>query len=193
MSMNSNTTIRPLSILVCSIGLCLTSLPSKAAVSGSSADNGNGTFTYSYIVDNSGGSFDVVDFALDFNFPNAQIDWNQLDVAGGGEVTVANGNWIAEAGIPVIGLSSQDFLSIAPAGDVQVGSSLSGFSFVSALAPGTVAYFEFGALGESAFGSTVGPAVLAGVPDGSSCLTLLSISLGLVASGRRRFISDWRA
>lgn len=169
--------------------LCCAGYQAQAIVIGSSTDNGNGTFTYSYTVDNTVGAADIFAFSLEFNFPSGQIDWNQLDVAGGGDVTVPNLNWIAQAGVPVIGMSSQDFLSLLTAGDVTTGTSLSGFSFISALAPGSITYyFEFDTVGGSASGNTVGPlAGGASVPDSGSSLAFLSISFGVLASVRRRF------
>ena len=170
-------------ILGCAL-LCIAPSRSQAILIGMSANNGNGTFTYSYTVDNTSGTFDIVAFSLEFNFLSSLIDWNQLDIAGGGSVNVADVNWIAQAGTsPNVGISSQDFFSINPASDVLMGTSLSGFSFISALAPGSMTYyFEFGASAESASGTTVGPvsAAIASVPDGGSSLALAFVSLSCI-------------
>jgi hypothetical protein len=160
-------------------------MPLKAAVVGSSADNGDGTYTYSYQIDNTGGSFDSIGFSLDFDFTSIFIDWDQFDTFSGGSVNVPNANWLAQAGIPVTGLSAQDFLSIDPAGDVLIGSTLGGFSFISALAPGDVSIYEFGASGESSSGLTVGPTAAAGVPEGGNTLGYLLAASALVVSGRK--------
>lgn len=170
--------------------ICFTTGSAHAVVIGSAVDNGNGTYTYSYTIDNTGGTFDTVAFSLEFSFLSSLIDWNQSDVAGGGDVVVPNLNWIAQAGVPTIGVSAQDFFSIDPSGDVLVGDSLSGFSFISALAPGVITYFfQYGAGGESASGNTVGPVPGGGntgggggnnVPDAGSSAALLIASFSCV-------------
>ena len=161
--------------------LCAGAPSARAILIGSSADNGNGTYTYSYRIDNLAGTFDIVAFSLEFNFLGSQIDWNQMEVGSGGGVNVPNANWIAQTGTPLLGLSAQDFLSIAPAGDVFTGTSLSGFSFTSAFAPGNVTYFyEFGALGESETGLTVGPMAANAVPEGGSSIAFRGAHFSLV-------------
>jgi hypothetical protein len=137
---------------------------SFGAISGSFVINGDGTVTYSYVVDNTAGSFEISLWSLDFGFPTP--DWNQLDVPSGGDVEIPDLNWFATAGVPVTGISAQDFLAIDPAGDVPTGQSLSGFSFTSHYLPGQIAFLEFSADGISAGGTTVGPAFLLSVPDG---------------------------
>jgi hypothetical protein len=145
----------------------LSTLSANALVSGSSLDNLDGTYTYSYRIDNTAGTFDISAWSLEFPF--LLPDWDPLDTFSGGDVSVPNLSWFASAGIPVSGLSAQDFLSLDPAGDVLVGNSLDGFSFVSAFAPGTIPYHEFSPLGDSASGNTVGPALrVVAVPDGGA-------------------------
>src|SRR5690349_542371 len=78
--------------------------------------NADGTVTYFYQVDNVNGSFDVAAWSLEFGFTTP--DWNQTETASGGGVTVPNSHWIADPGIPVIGQSAQDFLSLDLGGDV---------------------------------------------------------------------------
>lgn len=174
------------------VGVVLVSLGHPAAdagVVGSAQANGNGTYTYSYTVDNTGGTFDVFAWSLEFNIPVGQIDWNQLDQAGGGDVVVPNADWIAQAGVPTLGgLSAQDFFSLDPLADVLIGNKLTGFSFVSAFPPVQTVYtLEFGALGDSITGTTVGPGRgSTGVPDSGT--TWLLFALGAVGVGglRRR-------
>ena len=146
-----------------------------ASVIGSALDNGDGTFTYSYTVDNSLGSFDVSAFSLDL--PLANHDWDPNDTGIGGDVTVPF-NWIAAEGIPVTGLFAQDFISLDPSSDVLVGAKLGGFSFKSTLQPGTVTAYEFSAFGDSSTGSTTGPA--RAVPEPRAAL-VFSLGLLLVA------------
>ena len=134
--------------------------------------NGDGTVTYSYEVDNVGGSFDVAAWALEFGFPTP--NWNQVDVFSGGDVTVPNVNWFADAGTPVVGQSAQDFLALSPAGDVVVGQSLRGFSFTTTFLPGTITYDEFSATGDSITGTTIGP--ISTVPEGDGPLEAIAFA-----------------
>ena len=127
-----------------------------------------------------------VAWTLDFNIVP---DWDQLDTAAGGDVIVPNASWIAQAGIPVAATAAQDFFSLDPGADVLTGTSLSGFSFTSSHAPGQVDYFEFGALGESARGTTVGPVGSAPVipePSTFAVWSLLSLTVGGACGWPRR-------
>ena len=154
------------------------SAPAFGNIIGSDVVNGDGTVTYSYIVDNLGGSFDVAAWSLEFGFPAP--DWNQLDNFSGGGVTVPNENWFADAGIPVTAQTAQDFLSLAPDGDVAAGHSLAGFSFTSKFLPGTVDYSEFSADGRSISGTTIGP--VSSVPEGNGPFEALAFG-AVVAIG----------
>ena len=158
------------------LALVLFASPAPASIIGSALDNGDGTFTYSFEVDNSSGSFDVSSFSLDL--PLATHDWDPNEIASGGDVTVPD-NWFAAEGIPVTGLFAQDFVSLDGSSDVLAGSKLDGFSFKSSYAPGAVNYYEFSAVGDSATGSTTGPAA-APVPEPGAAL-VFSLGLGLVA------------
>ena len=154
-------------------------------VIGSSADNGDGTFTYSYVVDNSAGSFDVAAWSLEFGF--AFPDWNQKSVLDGGDVEVPNAHWFAEPGTPVTGLSTQDFLTIDPDGVVPVGAKLDGFSFTSAHGPGLITFYEFSAAGDFATGTAIGPMGAVSVPEPcTASLIAAGASMALAAGGRRR-------
>ena len=154
---------------VIALALVAGASPADATIVGSSAANGDGTFTYSYTVDNAAGDFDVSAWSLEFAF--ATPDWNPLDVTSGGDVAVPNLDWVADVGIPTSGASAQDFLSLDPSGDVAVGAALGGFSFTSSIAPGTVLYREFSALGDSVAGTTVGPRL---VPEPSALVCVLA-------------------
>jgi hypothetical protein len=136
---------------------------SQAVVIGAFTANPDGTFTYAYTVNNSGGAFDIGAWSLDLGI--ALPDWDQLDTLSGGSVSIPNAGWFAAPGIPISGQSAQDFISLDPASDVAVGSVLSGFSFTSRFAPGPATYREFSGSGDEASGQTVGPAV-ASVPEG---------------------------
>jgi hypothetical protein len=158
--------------------------PAFGLINGSFVVNGDNSVTYSYEVDNSGGSFDIAIWALEFSIVP---DWNQLD-APFGDVTVPNQDWVASAGIPASGLTAQDFLSLGAVGDVLINSTLSGFSFTSVFLPGPIEYHEFSATGESATGQTIGPAVApAAVPDSSSRAieAMALIFLAAVSAGRK--------
>jgi hypothetical protein len=135
----------------------------------SSVSNGDGSVTYSYLVDNTGGSFDVAGWSLEFGF--SIPDWIQSDTANHGDVTVANANWFADKGTPVTGDSAQDFISLSVDGDVKVGTMLGGFSFTSKFLPGLITFEEFSADGGSIVGTTVGP--ISSVPDNGPIRPLL--------------------
>lgn len=147
-------------------------VPASGAVIGTHLLNGDGTVTYSYVVDNASGSFDISAWSLDLNV--LLPDWDQLDVFSGGGVDVPTADWFASAGVPVTGLSAQDFLSLSPLGDVLIGQIVGGFSFTSNFLPGTVTYLEFSATGESNVGTTVGPAFAAQVPDAGGGLAMIA-------------------
>lgn len=161
---------RCVALAVVAVGLLQT--PSaRAFVTGSVVDNLDGTYTYSYLVNNSAGTFDIAIWSLEFPF--LMPDWDTFDTLSGGDVTVPNSGWLAGTGVPIAGLSAQDFLSLDPSADVLVGATLGGFSFTSAFAPGTIPFREFSALGDSASGTTVGPAERApSVPDGGPGVVL---------------------
>jgi hypothetical protein len=171
-------------------GAVLLTLPFQlnAIIIGSATDNGDGTYTYDYTVDNTAGTFDVFAWTLEFDLAPTDIDWDQFDSSFGGDVVVPNVDWVAQEGIPALGGSSaQDFQSISFAGDVLIGETLSGFSFVSSHAPSTAVFtVEFGIFGESATGTTVGPGLASAVPDGGSTLGLLFLGVTLVGIMRIR-------
>lgn len=153
---------------------CGVPLAAQAAVlvSGTATDNGNGTFTYAYTVNNTSGAFAVMGWSLDLNFGPGSRDWDPDDVGFGGDVVVP-ANWMALSGIPVIGSTAQDFLSFASATDVAIGATVGGFSFVSALPPGTVPVYAFGLGGESdKNGTTTGPMIIP-EPTGAAVLVVL--------------------
>jgi hypothetical protein len=148
----------------------------QGAITGTALDNGNGTFTYSYQVNNSG-TFDIFAWSLELNLASSQIDWSQTETASGGGVKVPNADWIAQAGIPTLGgRSAQDFLALTSV--ITSGGSLSGFSFVSHFAPGTTTTVEFGVNGESTTGSTVGPTISA-VPEPAATASVACLALAV--------------
>lgn len=151
------------------------SLSAQSEVSGSFVINGDGTITYFYTLNNQSGTFDLAAWSLDLDIPSP--DWDPTDTFSGGDVTVPDLLWFADAGIPVTGTFAQDFLALDPAGDVPVGAVLAGFSFTSSLPPGPVTYHEFSALGDSASGTTVGPT--AAVPEASTWVS--GLTLGMLA------------
>lgn len=160
--------------------------PISAEIIGSFVLNADGTVTYTYQVDNTAGLFDIAAWSLEFDF--ASPDWIPLDSLSGGDVDIPNALWFADAGIPILGSSAQDFLSLDPAGDVLVGDLLAGFSFTSHFQPGTVTFHEFSAIGDSFSGSTVGPvAPTVAVPEGGTWIAGQFL-VGLAAWGlyRRR-------
>lgn len=138
-------------------------LSASGEIIGSFVLNGDGTATYFYRVDNRAGLFDIAQWSLEFEFANP--DWNQRDTFSLGEVTVPDPNWFADAGLPILGQSAQDFLSLDPSGDVLIGAVLGGFSFTSSYLPGAVTYYEFSALGESMSGTTIGPVAVPVIPE----------------------------
>ena len=155
-----------------------------ATIIGTSVDNGDGTYTYSYEVDNTDGAFDVAVWSLEFAF--APPDWDQLDAFSGGDVSVPN-DWFAGVGVPFAGLSAQDFVSLDSGGDVLVGDILAGFSFTSSYQPGLVDWAEFASAGDSASGRTIGPVFVHAVPEpGGGLLWVGAGALMLLLTPRRR-------
>ena len=153
--------------------------------------NDDDSFTYSYEIVN-GGDFPIFQWSLVFPFDELQRDWDPLNVSLGGDVIVPLGDsgtffddW--EAGAPSILFASggfaQDFTTLSPLGfgDVLPGESLSGFSFVSSLAPGEVGFTVFGPGGESNSGVVIGPAI----PEPSSLLLLVLFAIQPLFTRRR--------
>ena len=169
------------------IGCILGAIPADAEVLGTYVVNGNGTVTYTYQVDNTAGSFDVSLWSLEFPF--ATPDWNQLDTLTGGSVSIPNAHWVADAGVPVGGLSAQDFLSLDPAGDVVAGFLVGEFSFTSSYLPGPIAFFEYSPLGDFVTGTTTGPAILpptAAIPEAGGWWA------GVALTGLAALSARWR-
>jgi len=170
-----NTLFRKVYSATAGLLLLMAALPLRAGIIGTSAPNPDGSYTYSYEVANPSDVFSISYWSLEFNF--ATPDWDQADNFAGGGVTVPDAQWWAMAGIPVSGLSAQDFLSLSPYADVWAGSRLSGFSFTSWFAPGMVTFTGFAPHG-SAFtqGSTVGPSSVGApaVPEGSGPYALMA-------------------
>jgi len=145
-----------------------------ATITANVADNGDGTFTYSYTVDNSGGSFDIAAWSLEFDF--AVPDWNQLDVPTGGDVSIPNINWSADKGIATPGHSAQDFFTFTSSDDVKINATLGGFSFTSHFSPGDILFSEFSEDGFFSNSGTVkGPSSGTAVPDGGMGVGLLAL------------------
>jgi len=161
----------------------------KAVIIGSVVGNTDGSFTYTYTVNNTAGLFAVAAFSLEFDFVAAERDWNPEDLLLGGDVTTNLGDplaplddWTADAGIPFSGLSAQDFFAVGPLGegDVLIGETLGGFSFTSNFAPGQVTATGFGPAGESTVSQTIGPAV----PEPTS-VALLGLASAFLFRRRR--------
>jgi hypothetical protein len=174
-----NTFIRPSRNITVILAVLTASSAALGNIIGSDVVHGDGTVTYSYIVDNSSGTLNVAAWSLEFGFSHP--DWNRLDVTFGGDVTVPilppPGGWSADVGTPVVGQSAQDFLSLGASSDVAIGQSLLGFSFTSKFLPGMVTYFEFSASGDSLTGTTIGP--VSTVPEGNGPVN--AIALGVIA------------
>ena len=165
------------------IALALVAVPGNFGnIVGSSAPNADGSVTYSYIVDNTAGSFDVAAWSLEFGF--SLPDWIQSDTSQNGNVTVPNLNWFADKGTPVTGESTQDFISLNTDGDVKAGTTLEGFSFRSSFPPGLITFQEFSADGGSIMGTTVGP--ISSVPDKGPIRPLLVATLASFMFAIRR-------
>jgi hypothetical protein len=154
-------------------------------VVGTYTDNNDGTVTYFYKVDNRFGLQDVAMFSLEFAF--AAPDWNTDDEPAGGDVKVPN-DWFASLGIPIGGLSAQDFAGFVPGAEVTMGAILSGFSFTSSFRPGMVNWFEFPASGGlAAAGTTIGPAASHSLPESNLWAEGIALTalLAFGAIGRR--------
>lgn len=88
----------------------------------------------------------------------------------------------------IAGLGFINWFSLMPENDLPIGQTLTGFSFRSALGPGTIEFRTLGAdpvtgdVGQPVSGATVGPAA---VPEpGTLCLMALGLA-GLVVRHRR--------
>ena len=157
-------------LLVAAISLLGFNSVLKGDILGNVQDNQNGTYTYSYTIDNDTG-FDIFAFSLHFDIPAAQLDWHQVDVSFGGAVVVPPGSapnfetaWVAAPGVPFVGQSAQDFFAfdLFGAGDVLPGNTLGGFSFTSSFPPTQIVVsLESGPFGDSQVGTTVGPGLVA--------------------------------
>ncbi len=152
-------------------------------VIGTDVQNADGTVTYSYLIDNTTGTFDIAAWSLNFGLPTP--DWNETETVSGGSVTVPNANWIADRGTPLDALSAQDFLSLNPGGDVARGQTLAGFSFTSRFQPGPVGYSEFSADGNSVGGETIGPVTRA-VPENAGPVEAVALAAITVFTARVR-------
>lgn len=119
-------------------------------------DMGAGKYKYAYTVDNTAGSFSIWTWTLEFK---VAPDWNQDEVAFGGDVNVPP-LWAAYAAGAPGGPPTQAFVSLASA-DIAAGRSLGTFAFVSSWRPGTVDWYVFGPAGDFQGGT------VAGVPEPS--------------------------
>ena len=89
------------------------------------------------IISNSEGGFPIFSWAIDFPMSQSEYDWDPTGIEAGGDVTTPLGgtglldDWGARMGLDLPSRWTQDFLALDPfgAGDVAIGSSLSGFSF----------------------------------------------------------------
>ena len=167
--------------------LLLTALPARAIVTGSATLNGDGTYTYSYEIDNTFGTFDVIGWTLELSLLPTEIDWDPNDIVFGGDVTVPSRLVRPEQRFQVwAAVRRRISFRLGATGDVPAGQTLSGFSFTSAFAPVSTAFtLEFGALGESLRGSTIGPGRAAAVPDKAPSVLLLSFACAALGLGRR--------
>lgn len=151
-------------------------------VIGTVTTNGDGTYTYSYVVENLSELFDIVAWSLEFDF---LPDWNRADTSGGGDVAVPSPGqamWIAKEGTPIVGKSAQDFISLSDSDVVGFNESSGTFSFTSEFAPGYARNFEFGRSGESAGGIVVAP-----VREEKSILSIHKAPSVISESGRTAF------
>ncbi len=122
--------------------------------------NPDGTYTYTYLIDNTPmegiAAFDIMSWSLEFPIIP---DWNQNDASSvpAGGVIVPNSGWTALSGTPITGQSAQDFVSLSASFEVETGQQLGGFSFTSSFAPGSIAFYEFGVDAQTNSGVTIGP------------------------------------
>lgn len=182
------------SFLIMSFSLVASGQVTSGSVISNVIGNSDGTFTYEYEVVN-GEVFPIFQWSLAFDFDESLRDWNPLSVTAGGDVVTPLGDPLVffddwSAGSPAISLSSdsfiQDFSAVNPFGfgDVMSNENLSGFSFVSSLAPSDVMFTVFGPGGESSSGFVQGPTTV--VPE-PGALVLLGVFVGFVLRrGERR-------
>jgi hypothetical protein len=146
-----------------------------ASITGTATPNGDGTYTYSYAVDNSGGSFDIAAWSLEFDF--AVPDWNQLDFPTGAMVSIPNLAGAPPRHLRPPAFSAQDFFTLANTDDAKINTTLSGFSFASRFQPGNILFSEFSEGADfSNAGTVVGPSsgITTTVPDGGAGIGLIT-------------------
>lgn len=162
----------------------------NAAVSVVVSGNSSTGFTYTYSVANDQ-SFPISQWALEFDIPEADLDWDRQDLSLMGDVTVPlqdpmifTDDWAARPGIPVTGLSAQDFFASDDlgGGDILLMETLDGFSFTSGFAPGPVIFREFGPAGQSSLGTVLGPVV----PEPSVSMMLSAFFVFWLSQRRRK-------
>jgi hypothetical protein len=145
---------------------------SASSVTATSQDLGGGMFQYDFTVTNSTGPEGISGLILLHGNTAFGLDSSST-------ITAPNGwGFFPPEAVPLL-IDSLDYFSFAPAFDVPVGGSTSGFSVMSSAAPGSLTTEGLGAILVSSVSNMQTPVTISIVPEPAAFL-LLAYGIGLL-------------